>query len=43
MTTSTDDGLKVLDSIQLRLLRAIDAVFLRLAQGGTPPNTGTRS
>jgi seryl-tRNA synthetase len=33
MTTATDNGLGVLDGSQLRLLRAIDAVFLRLAAG----------
>jgi seryl-tRNA synthetase len=31
MTTATSNGLEVLDGTQLRLLRAIDAVFLRLA------------
>ncbi|SDI12465.1 tRNA synthetase class II core domain (G, H, P, S and T) [Actinokineospora alba] len=33
MTTATDNGLSVLDGDQLRLLRAIEAVFLRLADG----------
>lgn len=31
LTTTTDNGLGVLDGSQLRLLRAIDATFLRLA------------
>lgn len=31
MTTATDNGLSVLDGDQLRLFRAIDALFLRLA------------
>jgi hypothetical protein len=33
MTTVTDNGLRVLDGGQLRLLRAIDAVFRRLGDG----------
>jgi hypothetical protein len=33
MTTATDNGLGILDGSQLRLLRAIDAVFLRMAEG----------
>ncbi|GAA4083456.1 aminoacyl--tRNA ligase-related protein [Nonomuraea soli] len=37
MTTATDNGLSVLDGSQLRLLRAIDAVFLRLAEGWQAP------
>ncbi|MGW1677390.1 hypothetical protein [Saccharopolyspora sp. NPDC002376] len=37
MTTTTDNGLSVLDGGQLRLLRAIDAVFLRLADGWDVP------
>lgn len=37
MTTATDDGLRVLDASQLRLLRAIDAVFRRLADGWNAP------
>lgn len=37
MTTATEDGLKVLDGSQLRLLRAVDAVFLRLAEGWDAP------
>lgn len=37
MTTATDDGLRVLDATQLALLRATDAVFLRLAQGWDAP------
>jgi hypothetical protein len=37
MTTATDDGLRVLDGSQLRLLRGIDAVFLRLADGWDAP------
>lgn len=37
MTTATDNGLSVLDGSQLRLLRAIDAVFLRLADGWDVP------
>jgi seryl-tRNA synthetase len=37
MTTATDTGLSVLDGTQLRLLRAIDAVFLRLAAGWDAP------
>lgn len=37
MTTATDNGLSVLDGSQLRLLRAIDAVFLRLADGWEAP------
>lgn len=37
MTTATDDGLRVLDGDQLRLLRAIDAVFLRFAEGWDAP------
>ncbi|NED03686.1 hypothetical protein G3I55_18685 [Streptomyces sp. SID6648] len=37
MTTTTDNGLKVLDGGQLRLLRAIDAAFLRLARTWEAP------
>ncbi|MGW1893557.1 hypothetical protein ACWCP6_25405 [Streptomyces sp. NPDC002004] len=37
MTTATDNGLGVLDGSQLRLLRAIDALFLRLADGWNAP------
>lgn len=37
MTTATDNGLKVLDGSQLRLLRSIDAVFLRFADGWNAP------
>ncbi|WP_329172229.1 MULTISPECIES: hypothetical protein [unclassified Streptomyces] len=37
MTTATDNGLGVLDGSQLRLLRAIEAVFLRLAEGWDAP------
>lgn len=37
MTTATDNGLGVLDGSQLRLLRAIDGVFLRLAEGWDAP------
>ncbi len=37
MTTATDDGLRVLDGAQLRLLRAIDVAFLRLADGWDAP------
>lgn len=37
MTTITDNGLRVLDGNQLRLLRAIDAVFLRWADGWGAP------
>ncbi|MET8183182.1 aminoacyl--tRNA ligase-related protein [Streptomyces sp. NPDC005336] len=37
MTTATDNGLGVLDGGQLRLLRAIEAVFLRLAEGWDAP------
>lgn len=37
MTTATDDGLRVLDGSQLRLLRAIDAVFRRWAEGWDAP------
>ncbi|MCK9893440.1 hypothetical protein [Frankia sp. AgB32] len=37
MTTATDNGLTVLDGDQLRLLRALDAVFLRLADGWQAP------
>ncbi|MBC6447492.1 aminoacyl--tRNA ligase-related protein [Actinokineospora xionganensis] len=37
MTTATDNGLRVLDGDQLRLLRAIEAVFLRLAAGWNAP------
>lgn len=33
----TENGLRVLDGSQLRLLRAIDAVFLRLAEGWDAP------
>ncbi|MDX3240517.1 hypothetical protein [Streptomyces sp. ME18-1-4] len=37
MTTATDNGLGVLDGGQLRLLRALDAVFQRLAEGWQAP------
>jgi hypothetical protein len=37
MTTVTDDGLRILDGSQLRLLRAIDAVFRRWADGWDAP------
>ncbi|MBQ0826580.1 hypothetical protein [Streptomyces tagetis] len=37
MTTATDNGLRVLDGAQLRLLRAVDAVFLRLAADWDAP------
>jgi hypothetical protein len=37
MTTATDDGLRVLDGSQLRLLRAIDTVFRRWAEGWDAP------
>ena len=37
MTTVTDDGLKVLDGTQLRLLRALDGLFLRWADGWDAP------
>lgn len=37
MTTVTDDGLRVLDGGQLRLLRSIDAVFRRFADGWDAP------
>lgn len=37
MTTATDNGLRVLDGSQLRLLRAIDAVFLRMADDWDVP------
>ncbi|MFD8658297.1 hypothetical protein ACFV1V_06565 [Streptomyces globisporus] len=37
MTTTTDNGLKVLDGGQLRLLRAIDTAFLRLARTWEAP------
>ncbi|GGW42063.1 hypothetical protein GCM10010503_17960 [Streptomyces lucensis JCM 4490] len=37
MTTATDNGLGVLDGSQLRLLRALDAVFLRLADDWQAP------
>jgi hypothetical protein len=37
MTTATDNGLGVLDGSQLRLLRAIDGVFLRLADNWNAP------
>jgi hypothetical protein len=37
MTTATDDGLRVLDGAQLRLLRAVDALFLRWAQDWDAP------
>ncbi|MFI2765346.1 hypothetical protein ACH5A3_42085 [Streptomyces echinatus] len=37
MTTATDNGLGVLDGSQLRVLRAIDAVFRRLAEGWDAP------
>jgi seryl-tRNA synthetase len=36
-TTATENGLRVLDGEQLRLLRATDAVFLRLAEGWNAP------
>ncbi|MFI6044540.1 hypothetical protein ACIA8C_23135 [Nocardia sp. NPDC051321] len=37
MTTATDNGLRILDGGQLRLLRAIDALFLRWAEGWDAP------
>ncbi|MYR42904.1 hypothetical protein [Streptomyces sp. SID5910] len=37
MTTTTDNGLEVLDGGQLRLLRAIDTAFLRLARTWEAP------
>ncbi|MFG2294462.1 aminoacyl--tRNA ligase-related protein [Streptomyces sp. NPDC048603] len=37
MTTATDNGLGVLGGTQLKLLRATDAVFLRLAEGWDAP------
>lgn len=37
MTTVTDNGLGVLDGSQLRVLRAIDGVFRRLADGWQAP------
>jgi hypothetical protein len=37
MTTVTDNGLSVLDGEQLRLLRAIDTVFRRFADGWDAP------
>ncbi|MFD5715406.1 hypothetical protein ACFWHW_34410 [Streptomyces pharetrae] len=37
MTTATDNGLRLLDGGQLRLLRAIDSVFRRLADGWDAP------
>ncbi|MGW1373611.1 hypothetical protein ACWD6P_04940 [Streptomyces sp. NPDC002446] len=37
MTTATDNGLSVLDGDQLRLLRAVDSVFRRLADGWEAP------
>ncbi|MFF8773613.1 hypothetical protein [Kitasatospora sp. NPDC015120] len=37
MTTVSDNGLGVLDAGQLRLLRALDAAFLRLADGWQAP------
>ncbi|MFD9460119.1 hypothetical protein [Streptomyces sp. NPDC060027] len=37
MTTATDNGLSVLDGGQLRLLRALDSVFQRLAEGWQAP------
>ncbi|MEU8550912.1 hypothetical protein [Streptomyces roseoverticillatus] len=37
MTTVSDNGLGVLDGSQLRVLRAIDAVFRRLAEGWDAP------
>lgn len=37
MTTTTGNGLEVLDGGQLRLLRSIDAMFLRLADGWQAP------
>jgi hypothetical protein len=37
MTTATDNGLRILDGSQLRLLRAIDAVFRRFAEGWDAP------
>ncbi len=37
MTTATDNGLGVLDGSQLRLLRALDGLFLRWAEGWDAP------
>lgn len=37
MTTATDDGLRVLDGSQLRLLRATDGLFRRWADGWDAP------
>ena len=37
MTTATDNGLRVLDGGQLRLLRALDSVFQRFAEGWDAP------
>ncbi|MFI9245158.1 hypothetical protein ACIGXF_21810 [Streptomyces sp. NPDC053086] len=37
MTTATDNGLSVLDGGQLRLLRALDSVFRRFAEGWQAP------
>lgn len=37
MTTATDKGLSVLDGPQLRLLRAVDGVFQRFAEGWQAP------
>ncbi|AXG77946.1 aminoacyl--tRNA ligase-related protein [Streptomyces paludis] len=37
MTTTTDNGLRILDGGQLRLLRSIDAAFLRLGQTWNAP------
>ncbi|MEH0597206.1 hypothetical protein [Streptomyces scabiei] len=37
MTTVTDNGLSTLDGGQLRLLRAVDSVFRRLADGWDAP------
>jgi hypothetical protein len=37
MTTATDNGLRVLDGSQLRLLRAVDAVFRRWSEGWDAP------
>ncbi|MGW6853612.1 hypothetical protein ACWGCK_33375 [Streptomyces virginiae] len=37
MTTATDNGLSILDGGQLRLLRAVDTVFRRFADGWDAP------
>ncbi|MET7467449.1 hypothetical protein ACFYON_05805 [Micromonospora sp. NPDC005686] len=37
MTTATDKGLSILDGPQLRLLRAVDGVFQRFAEGWQAP------